>query len=166
MRSLQESLLDNDDVLFNRTGDKFLIEEFIEENYRTTKPVKISKDFIVDCDGQVFFKDFTNKLTNGLFKWGKVAKGFFCTDCLELTSLEGGPEEVGENYNVASTCITSLKGAPKKVGGYFDCSYNSIISLEGAPKEVGKNFDCSECKGKFTEADVKKHSKVKGKIYC
>ena len=166
MKSLQESLLDDEDKLLDDTGTKTLIKKFIKDHYRTTKPVKISKDFIVDCDGEVFFNDFTDKLTNGLFKWGKVAKGFFCTDCLELTSLEGGPEEVGGNYNVAATCITSLEGAPKKVGGYFDCSYNGIISLEGAPKEVGENFDCSGCKGKFTEADVKKYSKVKGKIYC
>ena len=43
---------------------------------------------------------------------------------------------------------------------------NSLKSLDGAPKEVGRNFYCNDCAGKFTENDVQKISKVKGKIIC
>jgi hypothetical protein len=63
--------------------------------------------------------------------------------------------------------LKTLVGSPKKVGGDFYCSFcDSLESLEGAPEEVGGWFNCFNCKTQFTEEDVRKVSKVKGKIHC
>ncbi len=51
-----------------------------------------------------------------------------------------------------------------KVGGYFRCSYNQLTSLEGAPTKVGGWFGCYNNKVKFSKADVRKVSSVKGEI--
>jgi hypothetical protein len=51
------------------------------------------------------------------------------------------------------------------VKGYFSCSNNQLTSLEGSPKEVGGDFFCKNNKIKFTEEDVRKVCKVKGRIY-
>jgi len=51
-----------------------------------------------------------------------------------------------------------------KVGRDFDCGYNQLTSLVGVPREVGRVFWCSYNKVKFSKADVRKVSKVKGEI--
>ena len=78
------------------------------------------------------------------YKFGRV-KGFF---------------DIGSNKN-----LTSLKNCPDKVGGQFSCSGCSALeSLEGCPKKVGSKFYCRKCKRQFTEEDVEKVCKVRGKI--
>ena len=65
--------------------------------------------------------------------------------------------------------LKSLEGAPKEVGGDFRCSYcDSLKSLKGAPKEVGGNFwvYSSNEDFSFVENDIKKATKVRGKIIC
>ena len=98
----------------------------------------------------------------------KVGSTFSCEKCKSLISLEGAPKEVGGDFNCENcTSLTTLEGAPKEVGGYFNCkNCTSLRNLKGAPKKVGREFDCSRCGIQFTENDVKKVSKVKGKINC
>lgn len=120
----------------------------------------------------------------------EVGGGFNCGYCESLTSLNGAPKKVGTYFN-CSYCgsLTSLNGAPAKVGGYFLCiGCDSLKTLEGSPKEVGSDFDCHHCESltslngaptkvkgyfdceackiQFTEDDVRKVSKVDGKIRC
>ena len=172
---IKESLLDDEDIVFNDDNIKPEIKKFIEDNYRcvqftiSNKPNKDGK-FVVDGKTvQVINKNITS-LTNNLFIWGKVKGEFNCSKCDSLTSLEGAPEKTDGRFSCNScNSLTSLKGAPKKVNGRFDCSYchsletlegapeklsesffcsycNSLTSLEGAPKEVGESFFCSCCK--------------------
>ena len=150
---IKESILDDEEEVFNDVRIKLEIEKFIEDNYKckrftiSNKPNKDGK-FIVDgTDILVTNKNITS-LTNNLFIWGKVTGNFHCTFCKSLTSLEGAPEKVAGSFG-CNNCnsLTSLKGAPGKVGGYFSCSQcNSLKSLKGAPEEVGGDFNCSECK--------------------
>jgi hypothetical protein len=70
-----------------------------------------------------------------------VGSNFSCREN-KLTSLEGGPQEVGGDYNCTRNDLTSLEGAAKKVGGSFNCFMNPLTSLEGAPEEVGIWFAC------------------------
>ena len=153
MKSLRESLLDDD--LIDKT-DKMIkdeIKSFLKENYNGV--VKISKKPNADGKYEVSStKKITVKnrnitsLTNGMFVWTVVRGTFGCDSCYSLTSLEGAPKEVGEHF-YCDNCysLKSLEGAPEKVGGSFSCyGCNSLTSLEGAPKEAGEAFHCSGCK--------------------
>ena len=63
-------------------------------------------------------------------------------DCGEnnLKSLQYGPTQVGGDYFCTSCLLTSLKGAPQKLNG-FHCQHNDLSSLKGAPQEVN-DFNC------------------------
>jgi hypothetical protein len=169
---INESLLDDLEDL-ERDSDNgaklSLIEKFLKENYNISGSYTISND-IVDVKGSVTVENKKlTELTNGLFEFGFVSGLFDCSDCAQLTSLEGAPkkvnigficsrcsklinlegspEEVGMSF-ICGNCtkLTSLKGAPNKVGGSFNCSNcPSLKTLEGAPDEVGDNFNCSYC---------------------
>lgn len=81
----------------------------------------------------------------------KIVWGLNASDC-NLHTLEGGPENVGNNFSCASNyTLTNIQGAPKRVGESFDCSNCGITSLEGGPKKVGYSYDCSYNKLKSYE---------------
>ena len=149
---IKESILDDEDVVFNDDNIKSEIEKFIKDNYRCSRFVisnKPNKDgkFVVDGNSIQVINNNIVSLTNNFFIWGKVTRYFNCSSCNSLKSLEGAPKEVGENFD-CSYCrsLISLEGAPEKVGENFDCSgCNSLKSLEGAPKKVGRDFYCSFC---------------------
>ena len=173
MKSLRESLLDDNLV---EKPDKMIkdeIKSFLKENYDglikiSKKPNAVGK-YEVSSTKSIRVKNYNiTSLTNGMFIWSTVDGYFDCNYCRSLKSLEGAPKEVGKGFR-CSNCnsLKSLEGAPEKVGWGFYChSCNSLKSLEGAPKEVGRSFHCYDCAGKFTENDIKKISNVKGKIIC
>ena len=66
-----------------------------------------------------------------------VGNNFRC-DYNLLTSLEGGPKQVVYDYAANNNQLSNLLGAPERVGGYFDCSSNTnLTSLLGAPIYIG-----------------------------
>ena len=150
---IKESLLDDEDVLMKDTGDEVIKNEilkFLKDNYIDVTKYKISKKpingkYVVDCSHNLQVKNRNiNSLTNGYFEFGVVNGYFDCSGCDSLTSLEGAPKEVSKFY----------------------CHHcNSLTSLKCAPKEVNGDFNCVHCKTQFIEDDVKKVSKVKGKIF-
>ena len=159
--SLNESLLDDDDIFYDPENDKKEIEKWIRNNYNIKDKLTISDDLVVDCSGTVTIKNRNiESLTNGLFRWGKVSGSFYCSYCDNLTSLEGAPEEVGGDFNcVYCGKLTSLDGAPKKVGKGFWCNYcTELKSLEGAPEKVNGILCCFGCKNiRITHFDRKKY---------
>ena len=192
MKSLRESLLD--DNLVEKT-DKMIKDEikaFLNENYNGS--IKISQKpnaggkYEVSSTTDIEVKN-TNitSLTNGMFIWIIVDGYFDCSYCKSLKSLEGAPKKVDGNFNCSNcislitlkgipekvsgiycsycTSLRSLEGASKKIEGSFDCSYcTSLNSLEGAPKEVGGTFCCSNCNSlKSLEGAPKE---VGGYFYC
>ena len=150
------------------------IIEWIKNNTFGRKyEIKFKFDFnttpiTVNYDDDIDFKIDITSLTNGLFQWGKVSGCFSCANCVSLKSLDGAPKDVGISfYCHGCSSLETLEGAPKKVGEYFNCeNCKSLTSLKGAPKEVGWEFCCAECGTKFTEKDVKKVCKVRGRINC
>jgi hypothetical protein len=61
-----------------------------------------------------------------------------------ITSLVGGPVEVGGDYDVSYTAITSLEGSPKHVGGKYNCSNNKgIKNVVGASERIDGDFVCA-----------------------
>jgi hypothetical protein len=156
MKTLYESLLDDFDTVSaaSTTDIKKEIKQFLKDNYKRASSFKISKKpnndgyYEVDCSKCPYVivsnKNITS-LTNNLFIFVNVKVSFVCSDCKNLTSLEGSPKEVGGDFHCPSCDnLTSLEGAPNKVGGDFGCYFcANLTSLEGAPKEVGKDFCCT-----------------------
>ena len=151
MKSLRESLLDND--LVEKTDNLIRdgILDFLVKNYEGSYKIseKPNKDdlYEVSCTNRVnIINKNIKSLTNGMFIWTTVKESFICVNCNSLISLNGAPKEVGGTF-ICSGCdyLESLKGSPEKVGGYFECRF---------------------CKVKFTEDDIKKISNVKGEIEC
>lgn len=148
-----------------------LIQEYLEQNYNgkwriSKRPDKDGK-YIVNSGGEIKTKCFINqKLTNDLFKWGKV-KTFIITNPVNITTLEGAPkivdvfrcsyadklndltgapEEITSSFIISHSNIKSLKGLPKKIYGSLycnDCKY--LKDLTGCPEYIGENFDVSGC---------------------
>ena len=99
----------------------------------------INSDGTVDVDGDVDISGgWIEKIP---LKFGSVTGDFLCQSN-ELTTLEGGPKEVGGNFNCSVNELTTLKGAPIRVGGNFDCYKNNLTSLEGAPENIDYYFNC------------------------
>jgi hypothetical protein len=140
----------------------------------TGAPLTVGGDF--DCS--------SCPVLESLFGSPKKINGSYNCDSTNITSLKGGPEEVGGSFNCSDTNITSLEDGPKIVKGDYSCSYiDNLKSLKGAPKEVGGDFDCSGnenlkslkgcpkvvngdfyCDDIFTEKEIRKICKVKGKV--
>ena len=151
---LNESVWDIEDNVESNNEEFILndIKKFIKDNYENINITRCKivfddkKDkYVVNYDLQVFLKQDAEQLTNGVFEWGTVEGFFNCDSCSKLTSLEGAPEVVKDNFYCARCPITSLKGAPKIVSGAFSCSRCPITTLEGAPEKVEGNFYCLMC---------------------
>ena len=190
MKTLYESLLDDFDTLDANADPRKTIEEFLDHNFSgvwtiSDKPNKdgyyeVSSTFSIHCTKP---RELSS-LTNGLFIWTIVKGSFSCQHCAKLTSLKGGPKEVGRIYQ-CSHCpnLETLEGGPE-FAGYFDCSWNENLtsleggpkvtqhdfncsycpklkSLEGAPEISGKNFTCYGCGVRFSIEEVQKYTKVK-----
>ena len=97
------------------------------------------------CDGVVHVVGSVDLYGLGLTRipvqFGYVS-GYFSCGRNDLTSLEGCPSEVGDDFLCSYSRLSSLAGGPKEVGVVYDCSNNNLESLEGAPCEVGGDFDC------------------------
>ena len=174
MKSIKNYLnesIENEDYLnesvLDMEGDKAEILKWIRDNYTITGRLSITKDFVVNCTGNVFIKNESiTSLTNGMFKWGKINKNFTCGWSKELRTLKGAPEYVGVSFGcVLCKNLETLEGAPKYVGLDFNCSLcDNLTNLEGAPKEVGRHFECSRCKNLKSLAGAPK--KIGGSLDC
>lgn len=140
-----DDILDDGDVKVPRT----LVLKYLEDNYRGTWTVskKSDKDgkFIVNSRGEVHHKGNSDRLTNDMFKWGKV-KRFIIKFANNLESLEGCPREVEEFQCIRTERLKTLEGGPEICkGDYLIQHSKSLESLKGAPKKIGGNFDCQNC---------------------
>jgi hypothetical protein len=102
--------------------------------------IKIHPSGVVDVDGHVRLSSLWDKLP---VKFGKVSGAFICSGG-RLTTLEGCPTYVGDNFDCSSNMLTSLAHAPTHVVKDYRCSDNQIISLEHAPKRVDGYFNCGK----------------------
>jgi len=142
---------------------KIIQDEWVEDFlFLKRKDIKKNSDGSYDVDGDVNLVNL--KLVKLPLKFNHVS-GYFWCDNNHLTSLEGAPETVGGSFWCHNNQFTTLEGAPKTVGGGFWCHNNQFTTLEGAPKTVGGNFWCDNNQKKFTEAEVRAVSDVKGYIY-
>jgi hypothetical protein len=120
----------------------------------------INADGLVDVNGDVFL--YNKGLTKLPLKFGKVTGYFGCNDN-QLTTLEGGPREVGGDFDCYNNQLITLEGGPISVGGGFYCRNNKLITLEGSPREVGGDFSCYNNKLTTLEGSPKE---VGGNFNC
>jgi hypothetical protein len=113
----------------NRICIKYLIENYT-----------INEDMSIDVDDDVELCN--ERFTKFPLKFNRVFGDFNCS-CNQLTTLEGGPKEVGGYFYCHMNQLKSLEGSPKEVGGNFYCFGNQLTTLEGSPYTVGGDFNCS-----------------------
>ena len=176
MKSLKESLLNSQrNYLFKENAGVVdaSVEEYINDNYDVDGKLSFypsvknnQVSYVVNCKGTVKVSNRNIlKLTDG-FEWGEIDGTFDCSDCKNLTSLEGAPKEVGSNF-ICSDCgkLTSLEGAPEEVGEFFFCyNCNNLRSLEGAPEKTNGGFGCGKCRNLRTLEGAPKY--VGGDFDC
>lgn len=83
----------------------------------------------------------------------------------KLTSLEGSPEYVGGKFACYLNKLKTLKGAPKYIGGEFDCTDNDLSVIDDGPEYVGEDYNAMRQKKGMRILDIKKYTKVDGRIY-
>jgi hypothetical protein len=77
-------------------------------------------------------------------KFGKVS-GWFSISSNGLTTLEGSPNYVGDDFWCNVNLFTTLEGSPKYVGGDFNCYNNNLTTLKGIEKcEILGDFYCRD----------------------
>ncbi len=116
------------------------------------KNYTINPDGSIDVDGNVDLSYMD--LTEIPLKFNKVSGSFYCHNN-QLTSLVGGPKEVGRNFDCYNNQLTSLERSPIELGGSFWCNRNPLKSLEGYNGEYDKLY----CNNK--ENLIKKHKRSK-----
>jgi len=103
-----------------------------------------------------------NKLTSLEGGPQTVGESFWC-EYNQLTSLEGGPQTVGRSFNCCYNHLTSLEGGPQTVGESFWCDNNKLTSLQGLPKKIGVNLWCYNNAKQFSESDIPSDTKIDGR---
>ena len=117
--------------------DKNAIFKIFNEYFREESGLlKIQEDGTVDHSGAI---RMIKPASHFPVKFGKIGDYFSCLD-MKLTSLIGGPTEVGHAFNARQNKLTSLEGAPVNVGYDFDVRDNPLKSLKGAPKWIDRGF--------------------------
>lgn len=129
---------------FNESKSHGEIEQILRTLGIAAQNYIITPEGKVDVRGDVNLRRFTEYKLESLKKlpiqFGRVAGSFICPQ--SLTTLEGCPEWVSNDFDCSTTSIKSLQGSPKYVGFGFDCSGTAIKNLEGGPSEVGGDFGC------------------------
>lgn len=114
--------------------------------------LKSSRGFPTEVGGNLILNKVKFEDLKGISSI-KVKQNIRITECPDLTSLEGCPEEIMGDFDISDNKnLMSLKGSPKKIGGNFDCSGCNLNSLEGGPIEVmgrytGNNNNLSTLNG-------------------
>ena len=82
----------------------------------------------------------------------------------ELTSLEGGPEEVGGYYNCAHCKLKTLDGIAKKIGQYIVAYKNPLENIDVLLDIEFSNIDLDYCDNIYESAVYKQLANMK-KVY-
>lgn len=97
------------------------------------------KDLLEQMEKATSSYDFITSMTNGRFtKDGshlRFENNFECAD-VGLTTLEGMPQDIGNNVYVHNNLLTSLKGMPPIVYGNFSAKNNRLKDLTHGPARV------------------------------
>lgn len=137
-----ESLLDDEEEIGKNVeiNIKTKIKQFLKDNYKGRCKISKTPDsdgkYIVDCEGDLICRNKVHdSITNDFFKFGVIKGDFIFKGTSKITSLEGGPIEVGNRCWYHNVNVETLEGAPKIVK-YFECISENLISLNGCPEHL------------------------------
>ena len=94
--------------------------------------------------GDIMIEDSKLFSLKGLPK--NIKGGLSISNCSNIRSLEGCPEEVGGLFSLENLNIRSLAGCPKKVESLNISSLRDIETMEGAPTMVSEDLRITYCK--------------------
>ena len=124
-------------------GKRAMIEAWLEMMH--VQGYVINDDLTVDVEGDVWMSHKGLAEFPFYVRFGRVRGYFSCSN----------------------NGLVSLEGCPRTVDSWFACQGNELVSLEGCPEKVDGNFYCQNNRKKFTEEEVKKACRIKGKrIRC
>ena len=97
----------------------------------------------------ITLKESATSITNGKFVWDKVYKGdMFCVWKNDnITSLEGCPDKIENGDFYCNNCknLTTLEGGPSYVRAVYNCSNcENLEDLSGVAK-YAQTFKCENC---------------------
>ena len=99
-----------------------------DEIHKICKQYKIT-NYTINSDGSIDVNGDVNLHSESLrklpLKFNNVSGNFWCNDN-RLTTLEGGPQSVGDDFNCYVNKLTTLEGAPQSVNR-FSCSDNKDL---------------------------------------
>lgn len=136
----KEYLEENSDIQPFLTDPKEIAEWLSARSIEPTK-YTIDADGTVDVNCDVRIENVRMKRLP--VRFGKVNGDFIITKC-SLRTLEGCPEEVGDNFDCSYNMLTTLEFAPKVVGSDFSCRDNILTSLKGCPTIIKGDFNASQ----------------------
>ena len=97
-----------------------------------------------ETDGSILVRKGIKNL-NFLKEAGIIEiRGGLTIQHMNLESLEGCPQKIGEEFNCDHNWIKSLKSGPLEVGGDYSCTYNHLNNLIGSPRRIAGNFSCND----------------------
>jgi hypothetical protein len=102
----------------------------IEENKDPDSDFK----FVVSVRNNVYLVN--KNLTHFPIQFGVIEGTFNCSQN-KLTSLEGAPFNVRDDFICSNNQLTSLKYCPKKIRGSLNATHNELTSLEHCPSIMG-----------------------------
>lgn len=145
MKSLHESLLDDEDDVIDKVNTKPLVEKWCKENNITNYRLQEDENglFIINVKGSIMFYGYKEEELPSYIQFGRVT-GKLSAYKSNFTTLRGFPKSVGIIFLVECNELKSLEYFPKEVTGKIHLSNLNIESLEGLPKKT-KDLSIQEC---------------------
>lgn len=180
MRTLYESLLDNEEDLISKESlEEYLIKKWFEENVQPATGI-FGKDLIINVDNRnvtvigsimmgekcdfraPILKKFNFKKLEGCLHLIHIPKKktfWLPQEVTEEVYIQGCnfeelPKLIDVNYVEISYChkLKTLKGLPAKIDTVHISCCNKLESLEGCPEEINKSLTIGYC-DKFTSLE-------------
>jgi len=112
------------------------------KKYLYVEDYTINSDNTIDVNGDVDLNKMLGDMKKLPVKFGKVS-GYFSCYGNNLTTLEGCPTYVGDNFFYYGNKLTTLEYCPKYVGRDFNVVRNNLTTLKGIEKcEILGDFWC------------------------
>ena len=169
MKSLHESLLDDEDDVIDNVNTKPLVEKWCKENNIANYRLQEDENglFVINVKGSIMLYGYKEEELPSYIQFGRVTgkfsvyksnfttlKGFpksvgiiFLVECNMLRSLEYFPKEVTGKILLSNLNIESLEGLPKKAKDLSIQECHKLQNLKGCPLTIGGSFNCSDCGG-------------------
>lgn len=134
---ISEYISDNisESIISSTHTGKTGIDEELKKHGLNPDKATLNADGSVDYDGDV--RLMNHNLTRLPFKFNRVT-GYFDISLNPLTSLDGSPRYVGDNF-LCARCnrLTSLEGSPDVIAGGYKCVGCDLTSLKGMTQDIG-----------------------------